>query len=211
MFALVAGLRPAQNGMALHVPREQIPDIGHRKHIGIDDHGAALVAHQFRRHEARRGEGLQIVADPGTLVAVAQKEVALARAHERKILVIHDSDFKQIIMGGIAPQRVLRDQRTEPLLVIGLYENAILHTRNTSGCPPPGAVAGAVTCSSKRRILPREQRSAVLTQVNSAIDTTARKRRVRICRLRSHPGNHGTWPNYRRGQSALSTTTYRID
>ena len=210
MLALVAGLGSTHDGMALHVPGEQLPDIGHRKHIGIDDDGATLIVHQFRRHEARRGEGLQVVANPGTLVSIAQKQLALTGAHERNILIIHDPDIELVIMGGVAPQGILRDQRAEPLLVIGLYENAILHTRNTSRCPPPGAVAGAVTCSSKRGILPREHRYAVLTQVNSGDDATVRKRRVRICRTRPHTGKRGNMAVHRHGQSALTTTTYRI-
>jgi len=51
----------AQDGLVLHVPCEQLPDIGDGENVGIDDHGAALVAHQFGRHETGRGERLQII------------------------------------------------------------------------------------------------------------------------------------------------------
>ena len=84
-----------------------------------------------------------------------QKKLAFAGAHEREILVVHDPDIERVVMGGITPQGILCDQRTEPLFVIGLNENAILHTRNTSCCLPPGAIVGAGTSSSKRGILPR--------------------------------------------------------
>ena len=62
-----AGLaaRPAPDRLALHVAREQLPDVAHREDVGIDHQRAAAVAHQLgRRREAQRREGLQVVVAP---------------------------------------------------------------------------------------------------------------------------------------------------
>ncbi len=48
---LAAGAWPAEDRLPLHVPRQKVPDVGRGEDVGIHDHRAALVAHDFRGQE----------------------------------------------------------------------------------------------------------------------------------------------------------------
>src|SRR3546814_19817600 len=62
-------------------------------------------AHQLRRHEAQRGEGLQIFVAPDASAAGAQERLPFARLKERIILLADDADVECLGVARIALQR----------------------------------------------------------------------------------------------------------
>ena len=66
---LMTSYTPTELGIVLIDPHHDYQDF---ENEAVDHQRASPVAHQLRRHEAQRGEGLQILVEPGTLHAVAQ-------------------------------------------------------------------------------------------------------------------------------------------
>ena len=69
--ALGAGTHTAHDGLAMHIPVEQLPHIAGGENIGVYDHCPSLVVHELWWHKAGGCERLQIIVQPGALNPVA--------------------------------------------------------------------------------------------------------------------------------------------
>ena len=63
--------------------------------------------------------------------AIAQIILALAFPDKRKVLGVHDAHIEGVRVLGIALERILRDQRANDLLVIGLDEDGRFHAASS--------------------------------------------------------------------------------
>ena len=96
--ALLFGAWTAEDSLAHHVAREQVPHIAGGENVGIDHHRASLIVHQFGRHETCRGERLQVVVQPDALDAVAQVELAFVALEPVVIPGVDDADIEFIVV-----------------------------------------------------------------------------------------------------------------
>jgi hypothetical protein len=133
---LDAGAHAAHQGLALHVACEQVPDVADCEAVRIDHDRPAVIVHQLGRHEAQRGEGLQVVDLPDPALNVAQERLALLGVEPGKILAVQDHDLEPVGVPAVPTQRVRCDQRTQILLVIGLDEDLVLHAFLALRRPP---------------------------------------------------------------------------
>jgi hypothetical protein len=120
-----------------HIARKQLPHVADREHVGIDHDRAPGVAHQLGRHEAQRGERLQIVEAPELGAAPAQRLLAVASSQEVVIPGMQDLHVQPVGVARVAPHRMLCDQRAELLLVVGMDVDGCRH----DGHPPSVRVA----------------------------------------------------------------------
>ena len=113
--------------LALHVARQQFPDVAHGEDVRVDDDGATAVTHQFRRHESQRRERLQVVVQPDALHAVAQVGLAFVFGEERMVVGGDDLHVELVGVARVTAQRVLRDDRADDLFRVAVNENAMVH------------------------------------------------------------------------------------
>ncbi len=122
-----AGSCAGDDRLALHVARQQFPDVAHREDVRIDDDRAAAVSHQFGRHEPQRCERLQVVVQPDALHAVAQVGFAFVLGEERMVVRGDDLHVELVRVARITTQCVLRDDRADDLFRVAVNENAMIH------------------------------------------------------------------------------------
>ena len=121
---------PAHDRLALHVAAQQLPHVLDREHVRVDHDRPALVIHQLGRHEAQRGEGLQVLLVPDAAVAIAAVGAALVLREEVLIgLVLDQLDVELICVARVASHRVQRHQCAEILLMVRMDEDAWFHDR----------------------------------------------------------------------------------
>ena len=128
-YTFWSGPAAAHDSLALHITRQEFPDIGNSEYIRIYDYGASLVIHQFRRHKAQRCERLQVIVVPGAFYAIAQIELTFVCLEECVILVVDDANVELVIISRVATQCVLGYEGADNLLVVGVNKDAVLHVR----------------------------------------------------------------------------------
>ncbi len=119
----------AQDRLVPHVAGQQLPYVTGGEDVRIDDHRPALIAHQFRRHEAQRREGLEVIVEPQAPGAVAQVVLPVAVPQKFVIGGVDEADVELVGVRRVAFQRIARNERAHHLLVIGVDEDAVLHGR----------------------------------------------------------------------------------
>ncbi len=147
LAAVMAAAGPAHQRLALHVPRQQLPDIAGGEDIGIDDRGAAFVAHQLRRREAERREGLQVLHVPDALDAAAEEFLAVAGAQEREVPHLEHAHIELVRVGRIPLQGIGGDDGADDLLLVGVDEDGGFHDRALCCAASPRAENGRAGCA----------------------------------------------------------------
>ena len=130
----------AQDGLAAHVPTEQLIDVADREDVGIHNERPALEAEEGWDHAAEWGERLQIAPAPDRRRAAVPPEECLivSLVQMRGLFQPEQADIEQVRALGSGLKRVRADHRGDHLLVIGVNDDGWFRGGYViRGAPPP--------------------------------------------------------------------------